>query len=187
MLSKLAEKHNDWIDIVKSYGVGYDAEDIVQDMYIEIHKYSSEDLVIKKDGSVNVPYVFQALKHLIYKRHKKREKRRESEYPYKKIFESPKNKASRQQDCLNGYERSVSREEKELAFNDFTQTVKEALKNHHWYYERLYHHYTDVSNPSIRTLAKEIGVGYWVIDNDLKVVKKIIKELEVEYKKAVKK
>ena len=65
-LKKVAKYHKDYLRIVKSYGETEYAEDIVQEMYLRLHKYADIDKVINKDGTVNKPYVFWTLRN-IYK------------------------------------------------------------------------------------------------------------------------
>ena len=64
-LSKVAEQHNEWIKIVKSFGEKHYYEDIVQEMYLVIYKYSSEDKIIK-NGAVSRGYIFFTLGVFIF-------------------------------------------------------------------------------------------------------------------------
>ena len=59
-LSKVAEKHTYWIKLVQKFGAGHYAEDIVQEMYLKIHKYADEKKTIVK-GKVNSRYIYLAL------------------------------------------------------------------------------------------------------------------------------
>ena len=46
-LAKVAERHNEWISIVNSFGeYDYD-EDIVQEAYVALYKYANEEKIIK--------------------------------------------------------------------------------------------------------------------------------------------
>ncbi len=65
MLAKIFQKHKIWIDIVSSFGCNKDtAEDIVQEMYIRLDKYSAAEKVIKKDGTVNRAYIHFTLRNI---------------------------------------------------------------------------------------------------------------------------
>ena len=79
-LSKVYSRHNEWIGIVNSFGFCPSAEDIVQDMYLELTKEipirssedkrvnpayigsSSEERAIGDDGTINVTYVWIMLR-----------------------------------------------------------------------------------------------------------------------------
>ncbi len=41
MLEKVSKYHNDWLNIAKSYLSKEDAEDIVQELYLQLHSISS--------------------------------------------------------------------------------------------------------------------------------------------------
>ena len=61
---RLTDRHKDWIRIVKSFGVGAYAEDLVQEMYIRVLKYirKGKDLSYKDD--INYLYIYQMLRHM---------------------------------------------------------------------------------------------------------------------------
>lgn len=63
----IAEKHKTWIDIVVSFGCHKEtAEDIVQEMYIKIHKKLTKGLNIMYKDEINYYYIFKTLKSLFY-------------------------------------------------------------------------------------------------------------------------
>lgn len=66
MLSKIFQKHRNWIDIVSSFGCNKDtAEDIVQEMYIKIQKNLNNGLDINYDNDdYNYFYIFKTLKSM---------------------------------------------------------------------------------------------------------------------------
>lgn len=59
-LSKVAKHHSVYIRNVKAMGVNNHAEDIVQEMYLRIVRYSNEDKCIS-DGKVNKHYIWRIL------------------------------------------------------------------------------------------------------------------------------
>ena len=68
MLSKLAEQHSKWVDIVKKLGCDpFVAEDVVQDTYLRLHKYKErvEGKIITPEGEVNTFYMFVTLRNLL--------------------------------------------------------------------------------------------------------------------------
>ena len=50
-LKEVAKFHADYLRIVQSYGEDFYAEDIVQEMYIRLHKYADREKVIQKNGT----------------------------------------------------------------------------------------------------------------------------------------
>ena len=64
-LRLIAEQHKEWIKIINSFGEYDFAEDLVQEMYILIWKYGSEEKVIR-NGKVSRGYIFFTLRNLYY-------------------------------------------------------------------------------------------------------------------------
>lgn len=69
MLEKLAKYHDEWLKILYSFGCGYDdAQDIVQDMYLNLNKWNVDlDKIAYKD-TINKYYVYRALKNMYLQR-----------------------------------------------------------------------------------------------------------------------
>lgn len=68
MLKKLAERHEDWVGIVRKLGCDYYiAEDVVQEAYMRLYRYRERvrDKVITPDGEVNTFYMFVTLRNLL--------------------------------------------------------------------------------------------------------------------------
>ena len=62
ILTKLAERHSEWVSMARAIGCGISSDDVVQDMYLRIHKYKSMELT--EDGEVNSVYVWYVLNNL---------------------------------------------------------------------------------------------------------------------------
>ena len=56
-LEIVAKEHKYYVDVVKSFGEYNFAEDIVQEMYLRIHKYTSPEKIVK-DGIVNKGFIW---------------------------------------------------------------------------------------------------------------------------------
>ena len=60
----VAQKHKDWVDIVKTFGCTKEvAEDLVQEMYIKVN-YQIEkglNIIYKDTGEINYYYIFKTL------------------------------------------------------------------------------------------------------------------------------
>ncbi len=96
-LSKVAELHNDWLRIARKYGVTKQkAEDIVQQMYLELYEYDSKELnpedgrvnkkyinlptcerVLDKDGEVNKLFIWVLIRRCFHQNIKEDKKRKE--------------------------------------------------------------------------------------------------------------
>ena len=61
---KLTNRHSDWINIVKSFGLKDYAEDLVQEMYIRALKYIDNGKDISYKGDINYFYIYQLLRHM---------------------------------------------------------------------------------------------------------------------------
>lgn len=66
MLDKLAEKHGLWLSMVLGFGCDYNtAQDIVQSMYLRIHKYVKDDKkIMYNDDEVNRFFIYVTLKNM---------------------------------------------------------------------------------------------------------------------------
>ena len=69
-------RHQDWLRVVYAFGCNKStAEDIVQEMYIKIHKKKQSGLNIDYgDNDFNYYYVFRTLKNLFYDLKRKQNK-----------------------------------------------------------------------------------------------------------------
>ena len=61
-LTKVAKHHNEWVKMVNTFGEYFFAEDIVQETYIMLMKWSSEEKLFK-DGNISKGYMWLALKN----------------------------------------------------------------------------------------------------------------------------
>jgi len=63
----IAAKHKNWIEIVHSFGCPKEiSEDIVQEMYIKIHKKLKNGLDKMYNNEINYYYIFKTLRSLFY-------------------------------------------------------------------------------------------------------------------------
>ena len=56
-LNKVAKYHKEWVQIAKTLGAKDYAEDIVQESYIKLHVYSSEEKLFK-NGIISKGYMY---------------------------------------------------------------------------------------------------------------------------------
>lgn len=153
-LEIIAKDHKEWIKIVNSFGEYDYAEDIVQEMYIVLHKYADPNKIIT-NGSANRGYIFFTLKTTYYQ------------------YYNTKNKVQKVNidDYKIEYEDNLEEEE---AYNNICEMIDNEIENWHWYDKKLFELYKN-TNMSIRKLAKETGISWVSIFNTLKNCKTKIK------------
>ena len=73
-LDRVSKHHEEYIKYVRKMGATSHAEDIVQEMYLLLHKYNCEKKVIRENGNVNKSYIWRTLYNLfiLYKRNSKK-------------------------------------------------------------------------------------------------------------------
>ena len=67
LLDLLAEKHNDWLSMAKSFSDSMSLEsanDLVQDMYLRLYKYVKDPDVIMYGNEINTLYIYRTLQNL---------------------------------------------------------------------------------------------------------------------------
>lgn len=145
--------HGEWLKIAKLYNGGAFAEDLVQDMYLKLHKYANPDKFIN-NGKVNKGYVFFALKSVI------------NDYHNKKLIttdELPYDLADEQTADFEG------------EWWDFCQSVEDIAKGWKWSDRMIFEHYK-LSGQSMRSMADAYGISVTSIFLTLKVCKADLKE-----------
>lgn len=167
ILELLAKKHIDWIKMVQSFGCDpILAEDIVQEMYIRLHKYIDDPERIMYGEEVNTYFVYITLRNM-YNTIKKIQSRVEfvdlQEVEDELIFEDV------------NYENFES-------FDDLIEKIWEDVEDWHWYDKKMFQLYHN-SPMSIRTIADETKISARSIFNTLKNGRERIQEIcEEEYK-----
>lgn len=161
VLEELGKHHNEWLRMVKSFGAKSEAEDIVQDVYLRIHKYvekhQAHDKIIK-DGKVNKPFVFISLRNT-YIMYCKDEKKRGAV-------------------CLDNLP-ELRQDEEGLQYkkakNKFFNRLNQETDSWHWYDKMLFTYYME-SGRSYRDLAEESNISLTSIWNTMKNCKERIKD-----------
>ena len=167
ILDLLAEKHIDWIKMIQSFGCdSHLAEDIVQEMYIRLHKYVDDPEKIMYNGEVNTYFVYITLRNM-YSTIKKMQ----SKVSFVDI--------DRMEDEI-AYE-ETNYEELE-SFDELIDSIWENVEDWHWYDKKLFEIYHN-SPMSIRSIAEETKISARSIFNTLKNGREKIKDTcEENYK-----
>ena len=153
LLNVLAERHTDWIRMVKSFGADQDlANDIVQEMYVRLYKYVEEpEKIMYNEQEVNTFFVYVTLRNMYATLMKAK-----SRFTFVDI--------SQIEDELIFEEANTDAEQALVQLYD---EIWEQTDEWHWYDKKLFglYHNTDMS---IRTLEKQTKISARSIFNTLK-------------------
>ena len=155
-LSKVAKQHKEWVKIVNSFGEYFFAEDIVQETYIMLFKWSSEEKLIK-DGQINKGYMYFALKNTFLQHINKKNK-----ITFVSI-----------EDWKQNLVEENNTDENE-AYNDLLNNIDSECETWHWYDKKLFELYKN-TNKSLRQISSETNISVTSIFNTIKTCKKRIK------------
>ena len=158
-LAKVAERHNEWIKIVNSFGEFNYAEDLVQEMYLTIYKYADEEKIIK-NGIVSRGYIYFTIRSIYFQYYKSKRK------IIKVYLDDEKNTTQIQ---------NIDQVDEQIAFNKICELIDDHIDNWRWYEKKLFALYRD-SGLSIRGIAAETGISWVSIYHSLKAAKKELKE-----------
>ena len=158
-LEKVAERHTEWVNIIKGFGEYEYAEDLVQECYITLYKYANEEKIIK-NGEVSRGYLYFTLRSLYFQFYKNKRK-------IKKVSIDNEEYTKEVEDNQNLDE--------EIAYNKICTMIDDHIDEWRWYERRLFQLYRD-SGLSIRGIAKETNISWVSIFNTLKNAKHELKE-----------
>jgi RNA polymerase sigma factor (sigma-70 family) len=157
-LSKVAEHHNEWLKVTRAWNTGDLAEDIVQDMYLRLHKYSSGDKVLDEDGKVNKFYVYCTLRNIFHDYNNEKTKRGQTRIG--EGFDLPHEDTD--------YSEAD-------AYNRLIDTMNESLTDLYWFDKDLLMLYVE-SGLSMRQLSEKTNISFKCIFNTLKVGRQQVRE-----------
>lgn len=173
VIDVLADKHEDWINMAKSFGVSEeDANELVQQMYIRITDYVSEvNKILYNETEVNTYYVYVTLRNLYLSRHHKN---------------NPKVEYIEEKDNFDQVISNENIEEQKIKFDDIFNKIDRITKEWYWYDKRIFniHFYDEMS---MRKISRETKISLSSIFNTLSNGKEKIRKGAVEeYKKWLK-
>jgi DNA-directed RNA polymerase specialized sigma24 family protein len=154
-LTKVAKHHNEWVKMVNQFGEYFFAEDIVQETYIMLMKWSSEEKLFK-DGNISKGYMWLALKNTFLQH----------------VNKNNKIKFIPLEDVYNLAEENNTEENE--AYNDLLNNVDLECDSWHWYDKQLFELYKN-TNKSLRQISAETNISVTSIFNTVKTCKKRIK------------
>ena len=156
-LQKIAEKHNDWLRVVKSFGCeGDKCEDIVQEMYLKANTLINSGTDISYGEDINHFYIYRILRSL--------------------FIDLCRKEAKVTKVNIEHLERFVE-EEQIKEYKDIEGKMKELdtlVDKLYWYDAKVWRLIAE-EKMSIAQLSKESGISYYSLYNTYKNVKSLIK------------
>jgi DNA-directed RNA polymerase specialized sigma24 family protein len=151
-LEKIFEKNTQWIDIVKSFGCNRDtSQDIVQEMYIKVHKRLESGTDINyNENDINYYYIFKVLRSLFLDL-----KRKESKVIIIELGE-----------LENG--------ELDISYDEAYEKVTDQINLLFWYDRKVYEIID--GGKSISELSRQTKISYYSLYNTFKKVKDKLKK-----------
>tara|TARA_R100001591_G_C4351596_1_gene183239 strand:- start:1079 stop:1600 length:522 start_codon:yes stop_codon:yes gene_type:complete len=165
-LSEIAKKHNDWMNIVLSFGCDPDiAEDLVQEMYLKIDSLIKRGIDITYKDEINYFYIYKTLKSLFLdlKRKETKYKKISLDSDYIKDIHTILEKYSQNKEAG-----------KQIDIVIKMKKLNEILDNLYWYDRKIF---DLISNGmSIQELSNQTKISYYSLYNTYRNVKKHIKK-----------
>lgn len=158
-LEIVAKDHDKWIKLVESFGERQYQDDIVQEAYLALHKYTTPEKIIH-DGKVSEGYMYFTLKTITYQ------------------FYNAKNKIHKislddEENILELVAEDTIEEQE--AFHQICQLIDKEMESWSWYNRKLTELYRD-TDMSIRKIAAATNISFVSIFNTLKNCKNEIKD-----------
>lgn len=149
----IARDHSKWVEVVRSFGLKDDAEDVVQDMYLKINEWKGkyDKTLMFNDTEVNHYFVFKVLRNIFLDKVKKTNKTISITHTF--------------------YEPSIS----DISF-EYEERLNQVYKEiESWsLYERKIYELIFIENKSMLELSKLTGIDYYSIYRTVKKIKRIL-------------
>ena len=158
LILKAAEKHKDWIKIVKSFGCRPEiSEDIVQEMYIYLIKYEKKGIDIwYNDDELNYYYIFKQLRGI-----------------YVAYLRSEKKIIKVGIEHLENHLQEDLPEENEDRYEQNLKDYNRAIDEIYWYDRKVFE--LIAHGKSVASLSRETKIGYYSLYNTYNKLKTVLK------------
>ena len=170
------DKHKDWINVVRSFGCNPNqAEDVVQEMYLQLHKDLNKGLDFTYKSEINHYYCYKVLRGIfwnIYKKETKQTKLYMDDVYYKE--DDPQKKI----ESILKYSSKINKlddspiDEKQC--QERYDKVKKEISNLYWYDAKVFE--IVASGKSVASLSRETKISYYSLYNTYRNALKYIKE-----------
>jgi DNA-directed RNA polymerase specialized sigma24 family protein len=148
-LNKVAKHHKYFVNVVEGFGERFYAEDIVQEMYLRLHKYTTWDKIVK-DGEVNKGFVWFVLRNIYVDFCKQKSKIDKCDL----------------KEAVYVYDDKEEKHET-VAKNSIDKKVQKEIDSWHWYDKMLFELYRD-SGMSMREMELATKISLTSIFNTIK-------------------
>lgn len=157
VLKIIAKQHKKWTNIVRSFGMHNYAEDIVQNMYLKIHKWNGkyDNSIMYNETEINEYFIFKVLRNLFLDYHRKKK------VVYNEIYEP----------SISDISKYISKFE----YQQRLDIIQNEIKSWHIYDQKIYE-LIFLENKSMLELSKQTGIDYYSIYRSVKKIKKILIE-----------
>ena len=153
-LAKVAKYHNEYVKIVRSWGEVDYAEDIVQETYLKLLRYTTEEKIIN-NGKVSKTYVWYVLRSV--------------------YVEYLRSKSKLEKVELNKNIEYTNELEEEYAYGMVLERIDREIESWHYFDTLLFRHYI-ASGKSMRDIANDTNISLRTIFDTIKQCKLRIKE-----------
>ena len=126
-LAEVAKHHNEWVTIVKSFGENSYHEDIVQQSYLALYKYSNKEKVLN-NGKVNKAYIWIVLRSMFLQFVNAKNKVHKISIDDQQVFLQIPN---------------IDEMDAEINYHNFTQKIDKYIEGWRWYDRQLFKIYRD--------------------------------------------
>jgi DNA-directed RNA polymerase specialized sigma24 family protein len=158
LLELAFNKHKDWINIVISFGCNPStAEDIVQEMYIQLHYDTMKGLDFSYNDDINHYYCFKILRGI-----------------YCNIYKKESKKIKMYLEEINELRQAEELGINEVEYAQRKSKIDNILNNMYWYDKKVFE--IIASGKSVASLSRETDISYYSLYNTYTNAKKHIKE-----------
>jgi len=185
VIDLLAQKHNDWIRIAKSFKITEDqANEIVQEMYLRITDYVKDaKKIMFNDKEINTFYVYITLRNIYYSNFYytgKNVKNRKVIYFSEISDENDGRRLAKY--MIEDPEEALENIDRKIKLDNLIDKIEEEINTWYWYDKKMTKLYLN-TKMSMRDISKETKISLSSIFNTLTNAKERIREIsEEEYR-----
>ena len=158
LLELAYDKHKDWINIVKSFGCNpSNAEDIVQEMYLQLHFDIMKGLDLSFKDDINHYYCYKVLRGI-----------------YCNIYKKEAKQIKMYLEDIDEIKQAENLGIDEIEYAKRKKQIDEILNEMYWYDRKVFE--ICASGKSIAALSRETKISYYSLYNTYNYAKKYIKD-----------
>ena len=158
LLELAYDKHKDWINIVKAFGCNpSNAEDIVQEMYLQLHYDIMKGLDLSFNDDINHYYCYKVLRGI-----------------YCNIYKKEAKKIKMYLEDINELKQAEDLGIDEIEYAKRKQQIDDIMNEMYWYDRKVFE--ICASGKSIAALSRETKISYYSLYNTYTNAKKYKKE-----------